>query len=338
MTDYDLFERLDLAISARAELIQADDYAAFRLFAGFYEGFPDLAIDCFARTLVLHGYANSPEESTRLMETATQYLTSRLPWVNCIIQKYRTSPDPDGRRGRVAFGSDPASHVLEHGIWYAIDLLMNQDTSLYLDTRNLRGWLMENSKGKSVLNLFAYTGALGVAALAGDASRVVQVDRSRKFMELARRSCQLNQIELNRMELFEQDFFNTIAQYKRSRELFDLVIVDPPYLSTTGKGRIDLEGDAMRVVNKVRPLVNDGGILVAINNALFQKGTDYLAGLEELCQDGYLKIETIIPVPEDFTGYPATIIAGPPVDPAPFNHPTKIVVLKVKRKAVSAMI
>jgi len=45
-----------------------------------------------------------------------------------------------------------------------------------------------------------------------------------------------------------------------------------------------------------------------------------------------LSIEELILVPPDFTGYPETVLGAPPVDPAPFNHATKIAALKVKRK------
>ena len=72
--------------------------------------------------------------------------------------------------------------------------------------------------------------------------------------------------------------------------------------------------------------------MVAINNALFLSGKDYYALLQDLCADGYLTIEELIPVPPDFTGYPDTMVGAPPVDPAPFNHSTKIAVLGVKRK------
>jgi 23S rRNA (cytosine1962-C5)-methyltransferase len=82
----------------------------------------------------------------------------------------------------------------------------------------------------------------------------------------------------------------------------------------------------------VRPLVDDGGYLVAINNALFLSGKAYIATLETLCADGYLRIEELIPVPDDFTGYPQTRVRAPVTDPAPFNHATKIAVLKVRRK------
>ena len=57
------------------------------------------------------------------------------------------------------------------------------------------------------------------------------------------------------------------------------------------------------LINKVRPLVSDGGTLVTINNALFVSGAAYMAMLETLCADGYLTIEELIPVPQDFLGY-----------------------------------
>jgi 23S rRNA (cytosine1962-C5)-methyltransferase len=78
--------------------------------------------------------------------------------------------------------------------------------------------------------------------------------------------------------------------------------------------------------------VRDGGYLIAINNALFLSGAQYMAELERLCQDGYLAVEALIPAPQDITGYPGTLVSLPPSNPAPFNHPTKIAVLRVKRK------
>jgi 23S rRNA (cytosine1962-C5)-methyltransferase len=82
----------------------------------------------------------------------------------------------------------------------------------------------------------------------------------------------------------------------------------------------------------VRPLVNDSGYLIAINNALYVSGSEYMRTLEALCTDGYLKIKELIPIPDDFTGYPETQIDKPITDPSPFNHSTKIAVLEVKRK------
>jgi 23S rRNA (cytosine1962-C5)-methyltransferase len=54
-----------------------------------------------------------------------------------------------------------------------------------------------------------------------------------------------------------------------------------------------------------------------------------------LCADGYLRIERLVDVAPDCAGYPHTIVGTPPVDPAPFNHSTKIAVLRVRRKDAS---
>ena len=75
-----------------------------------------------------------------------------------------------------------------------------------------------------------------------------------------------------------------------------------------------------------------GGWLVSVNNALYVSGKEYLAMLEDLCADGYLKIAGLIPVPQDFTGYDDTRAGAPITDPTPFNHSTKIALLEVKRK------
>jgi 23S rRNA (cytosine1962-C5)-methyltransferase len=184
-----------------------------------------------------------------------------------------------------------------------------------------------------VLNTFAYTGSLGVAALAGGASRVVHLDRSRVFLNVAKASYTLNGFPIHKADFRTGDFFTQVSHLKRAGERFDCVFVDPPFFSTTGRGTIDLVHASHRVINRVRPLINDGGYLVAINNALFVSGAETVKTLEDLCADGYLSIEELIPVPPDFTGYPRTIARTPPVDPAPFNHSTKIAVLRVRRKA-----
>jgi 23S rRNA (cytosine1962-C5)-methyltransferase len=327
-----LIDRLKLALDARADLLDGESGTAQRLFAGFYEGCPDLVVDLYGSTLVLFDYSESLDVGEQALDVAQDYLLERFSWVNCVIWKRRAARDHDLRRGTVVFGERPDGQINEHGVRYALDLLMTQDASFYLDTRGLRKWLLENAGGWKVLNTFAFTGSLGVAALAGGATRVVQTDRNRQFLALARQSGMLNHLDIGKMILRTADFFSEVARLKREKELFDCVIVDPPFFSSTLKGRVDLVSESVRVINKVRPLIRDGGMLVSINNALFLSGADYISSLEELCKDGYLYIEKLIPVPEGITGFPATIANSPPSDPAPFNHATKIAILKVKRK------
>ena len=259
-------------------------------------------------------------------------MLEEFDWIKAVIVKTRKGNTPQERNGIFIQGEKADDRIRENGIWYAIDLTMNRDTSLYLDTRNLRKWAIENLRKKRVLNTFAYTGSLGVASQAAGAEWVVQTDLSRKFLNVGKTSYTLNGFSIQKKDFQTGDFWAQVNRLKRAGDLFDCIFLDPPFFAETKKGRVDLAKNSARLINKVRPLIDDGGYLVAINNALFLSGADYIHSLERLCEDGYLQIEQLIPVPEDFTGYAETRVSTPPVNPSPFNHSTKIAKLKVRRK------
>jgi 23S rRNA (cytosine1962-C5)-methyltransferase len=323
---------LQTAIAARADLFDEKHQSAFRLFNGFIEGNPDIAIDLYARTVVIHNYAASPATGEILVEKAKDFLRNEFDWLKAIIVKTRNGKSATQKNGIIVYDEKADDRIREHGVWYAVDLTMNRDASLYLDTRSLRAWAIANLAGKTVLNTFAYTGSLGIASQAAGAERVVQTDLNKKFLNIGKTSCTLNGFPVQKKDFITGDFWAVTNQLKRAGEIFDCVILDPPFFADTQKGRVDLNQNSAKLINKVRPLVADGGWLVAINNALFVSGAETMQTLEELCKDGYLEIEALLPVPEDFTGYAGTRIGHPPVDPAPFNHSTKIAVLRVKRK------
>ena len=334
MSSNSVISLLEKALEARASLFDAQHQTAFRLFNGFTEGKPDLVIDLYASTLLIHNYADDRAQGKPLVQQAGTFLQNQLNWLRAGIVKTRKAETQEEKRGQLLFGETPDTKINEHGVWYSIDLTMNRDASFYLDTRNLRKWLIEHMRDKAVLNAFAYTGSLGIAALAGGARRVVQHDLNRQFLNVAKTSCTLNGFSIHRPDFIVTDFFTLVSKFKRTNEFFDCVILDPPFFSTTSKGKVDQVHESARLINKVRPLVNDEGTLVAINNALYVSGKEYTQALDALCKDGYLKIKELIPAPEDSTGYPETRSGTPVTDPAPFNHSTKIAVLEVKRKRV----
>jgi 23S rRNA (cytosine1962-C5)-methyltransferase len=323
---------LEKALAAREPLFDVPHETAFRLLNGFLEGCPSLVIDLYGATVLLHNYADPPEQDQDLLRSAQVYLQRRLPWIRAIVLKTRNAATIQERQGRLVVGAKVDTRVREHGVWYAIDLTMSRDASLYLDTRNLRSWAIQNLRGKSVLNTFAYTGSLGVAAQAAGASRVVHLDLSRSYLNLAKTSYTLNGFPIHKADFQTGDFWQLINRMKRAGEGFDAVFVDPPFFAATRRGVVELQSNYTKLINKVRPLIRDAGYLVAINNALYVSGKAYLEVLKSLCADGYLNIEELIAVPEDYTGYPQTRVATSITDPAPFNHATKIVVLKVRRK------
>lgn len=306
---------------------------AYRLFNGFYEGCPDFTLDLYGRTLVIHDYSKQPDGE--LVREIAAYARSAIDWLEAGIVKTRNGGTQVEKQGKILFGNFPDRKIKEHGVWYAVNLTLNRDASFYLDTANLRKWLLENMRGKSVLNTFAYTGSLGVAATAGGAATVAQTDANRQFLNLAKDSYALNGFPIQKQNFIAQDFYPAIARFKTGKQTFDCVILDPPFFSATPRGKVDLQHESERLINKVRPLINDGGMLIAINNAVFLSGADYMKTLEGICADGYLSIRELISVPEDFIGL--NRVGKPISDPAPFNHSTKIAVLDVKKKQGRAM-
>ena len=328
--DRSLIHQLKDAIAARQSLLGVAHESATRLFSGFSEGCPDLVVDLYAATVVLHNYADPPDLGRRAIDAALEAVSVCLPWVHAVVVKTRNSQIPADRAGVLEFGDRPDAQVRENGRHYALDLRLHQDCTLYLDTRNARRWATERLQGKTALNAFAYTGSLGVAALGGGAARVVQLDRSRQFLEIARQSYSLNHFPIRKHDFIVADFFRETARLRRQHLTFDCVFLDPPFFSAGVGGTVDQEQSGARLINKARPLVAPGGQLVAINNALYVSGAEYMRTLEGACLDGHVEIEELLPVPPDFVGMVPVGDAAPIRNPAPFNHSTKIAILRMR--------
>jgi len=322
-------ERIKQAVQKR--LVSEGLPEAHRLFNGYTEGCPGLVLERYGPALVVFD-SRPPGEMDHLINQAVDWLTNEITNLSAVLLKQRRSPDEAHRKGRLISGTILPEQITELGITYALDLRLNQDASFYVDTRNLRRWLSENMLGCQVLNTFAYTGSLGVAAGFGGACHVFQTDINKRFLNVAEQSWSLNSLAPNSVTHLKGDFFRVAGRMRNQGQLFDCVILDPPFFSITDGGKVDLQHETTRLVNKVRSLVAHEGWLVVINNALYLSGLDFMSELEQLCLSEYLSLHQIVPAPQDVTGYPDTIITSPPADPSPFNHTTKIAILKVFRK------
>jgi 23S rRNA (cytosine1962-C5)-methyltransferase len=333
LVEQTLVSLLNDAFERRQPLIDPLHCSALRLFNGFSEGCPDLVIDLYGETAVLQNFADPAARAEPLVHAAQGTLQTSFPWLKAGLIKTRNSQSYRERCGILAFGQQATRKICEHGLWYAIDLTLHQDCSFYLDTRNLRKWALEHLRGRAVLNAFAYTGSLGVAALAGGAERVVQLDRTQHFLDVARASYALNDLPVHANDFVRADFFHEAGRLRRLKHSFDCVFLDPPFFASSSAGLVDQESGSARLINKVRPLVARGGYLVTINNALYVSGRAYMQVLESLCMDGHLEITELIPVPQDFIGLSPLRHSAPITDPAPFNHSTKIAVLRIRRES-----
>ncbi len=319
-----LLDLLDKAIQKRAPFFDEKHESAFRLFNGFLEGYPDVAIDFYAKSLLIHWYGK--EECIDIITFIQHELCSRFDWIENVLVKSRASKVKSEQNGCYLLQNKKTSWIKEDGVRYSVDLTMNRDASLYLDTRSVRSWLKKESKGKEILNTFAYTGSLGVAAVAGGAKRVVQCDLNKSFLNVAKTSHTLNGFPIVKSDFQAGDFWKHMNALKRRGEQFDTVIVDPPFFAETKGGRVDLAESTKSMINKVRPLVKNGGTILFVNNALFVSGEQLTSALDGL-YDEWLSFGGRIEVDSDFLGDGDFVS-----DPAPYNHSTKITLIKVTHR------
>ena len=192
----------------------ADGRNMLRLVNGFSENAGKMTVELFAHTAVISDHSESGT-FFRSAPELSELIRQLFPEVAAVVAKWRYSPVRRECRGVLVYGSVTDREIIEHGVKYPVDLMLNQDNSFYGDTRNLRRFLLENSSGKRVLNTFAYTGSLGVAALAGGAETVIQCDLSAKFMVASLTGCRLNGLDETRMQLIEGNFFPVVAKLKK---------------------------------------------------------------------------------------------------------------------------
>jgi len=132
--------------------------------------------------------------------------------------------------------SGRASHeftVREHGLAFRVNLDDYLDTGLFLDHRAARRRVGKAAAGKRLLNLFCYTGAFSVHAAAGGAALTESVDLSATYLAWAGRNLEANGVSGPHHRLVRADVFEHL---RRSRDTFDLVVLDPPTLSRSKAG------------------------------------------------------------------------------------------------------
>ena len=158
--------------------------------------------------------------------------------------------------------------VEENGLKFLVNLSDYLDTGLFLDHRITRKMLMDEAKGKKVLNLFAYTGSFSVYAAAGEAEEVVTVDLSNTYIDWAKKNFEANFLVDHRKYKFE---VADVKQYLQTLtpNTFDLVIMDPPTFSNSKKMKdfLDIQKDHVELINQTFRAMKPGGVLYFSNNA-----------------------------------------------------------------------
>ena len=165
--------------------------------------------------------------------------------------------------------------VRENGLRFIINASDYLDTGLFLDHRNTRQMVREQSAGKKVLNLFAYTGSFSVYAAAGGAAETLTIDLSNTYLQWADRNLTLNGFSGPQHRLLQADVMDWLRE--RPTERWDLIVVDPPTFSNSKRmvGTLDIQRDHVWLLNMAVKHVAPGGeICFSTNNRGFKLDKD----------------------------------------------------------------
>jgi 23S rRNA (cytosine1962-C5)-methyltransferase len=273
--------RLAQSIALRERVIPPDT-DGYRVVNAEGDFLPGLVVDRYGSVLAVQSTTEGTERARPLWLPA---LEAAFPGAT-IVQRN----DLASRRGEglpladevLAGGTVPARAAFrERGLTFLADLSGGQKTGFFLDQRENRHVVRRLAAGRRVLNLFSYSGAFGVAALAGGAAHVVQVDVSEPALALARENHRANAQAVDEpgspATTVAADVFEDLRVRVAAGESWDLIVTDPPAFAKR-KSDVDRACRGYKDLNRLAfRLLAPGGLLLActcsgaVSADLFQK-------------------------------------------------------------------
>ena len=323
-----LSELLSAAYAARRALLArcaSEGTNAYRLFHGSAEGYDGLAIDRYGDALLVQTF-HQPLQDGELAEIESFYLALQ-PDMAVFYN------DRSARHSRVSNPLSPEALALaeqprtfcELGVNYRFRARHSgQDPWLFLDLRAGRRRVIQEAKGKSVLNFFAYTCGVGIAAAVAGAREVINIDFAESALAVGKENAGLNRIPIS-VRFIKSNFFPAARQYagigqdpvvrrkklpafpKLAAQQFDLVFLDPPRYAKSMFGVVDLVNDYAAVFKPALLATAEGGAIYCCNNVAQVERMAWLDQLERSARKAgrpILDVEWIEPE-EDFPSHDA---------------------------------
>ncbi len=342
MSETTLSNLIELAFSKREILFKTlhdEKTDTYRIFHGVNEGQAGVTIDRYGSQVLVQSFYETLREDELL--TIEKAIHKGLGFEASLVYNDRSSgKNPESRISK----NNPEKPIAENepcfsneiGIQHAVRAdYQGQDPLLFLDMRAGRRFVLNNCKGLSVLNLFAYTCGIGTCAAVGGANEIWNVDFAGSALDVGKQNLKLNGTAKEHVKFIQEDFFPVIRQlaglpvggrgkakkkkYQRfnPRE-FDLVFLDPPRWAKSPFGTVDLVRDYQSVFKPALLTVAQGGRIICTNHVPKVTSIDWLNLLKRCAEKAGRppkQIDVIIPE-ADF--------------PSPDgNHPLKIAVIEV---------
>lgn len=221
-------QRMQSALAMRESIGVANnpDNNTYRLIHGEGDNLPGLIIDCYGTTAVMQAHSVGMHVCReQICKALIEVMGDRIK--NVYYKSETTLPFKAelGQENGFIYGHTDNNTAVENSLSFHVDWLKGQKTGFFVDQRENRSLLEHYAKGKSVLNMFCYTGGFSVYAMRGGANIVHSVDSSAKAIELTNHNVAMNFPNDNRHEAFCEDAFKYLDDNDKK---YDLIVLDPP--------------------------------------------------------------------------------------------------------------
>ena len=264
------YNKLLSALQMRQSIGIADSPTnnTYRLVHGEGDGLPGLIIDCYGKTAVLQAHSVGMHYVRKDIAAALkEVMGERIE--NIYYKSETTLPykaelnageaeEADGLKNGFLYGGSNENTAIENGLKFHVDWLRGQKTGFFVDQRENRSLLERYAKGKSVLNMFCYTGGFSFYAMRGGASAVHSVDSSAKAIELTNANVELNFPGDTRHKAFCEDAFKFL---EHEGDKYDIIVLDPPAFAKHRAALRNALKGYTRLNVKAFEHIKNGGIL-----------------------------------------------------------------------------
>lgn len=242
-----------------------DTTTAFRLFNGEGDGVGGLIIDLYLDHAVFSWYNETLYQKKAMIVQAFQEV---FPEIIGAYEKVRF--DGNYPESQLLYGEVAAEPTLvqENGITFATYLNEGLMTGIFLDQKEVRGALVNGlATGKTLLNMFSYTGAFSVAAAMGGSGRTTSVDLAKRSVPKTKEQFEVNGIDPETQNIHVMDTFEYFKYAKRKGLIFDIVVLDPPSFARNKKKTFSVAKNYGELIEDSVDLLTKDGFIIASTNA-----------------------------------------------------------------------
>jgi len=261
-------ERLQQALKLR-NFFDANKTNAYRMVNGENDGFPGMVVDRYNDILVLKVYTSAWFPYLKILVGLLEEMAGPRRILLQLSRHVQRISEKGYQENQMLLGPHLEKPVRfrENGLSFEADLLHGQKTGFFLDQRDNRQKVREMAEGRSVLNVFSYTGAFSVYAVAGGAQSVLEIDVNAQAQAASLKNWELNfgsdENQKGRLSQIKGDAFEQLATLKREGRQFDLVILDPPAFASRKQNKQNALQAYLRLAKTGAQCTREGGLLVA---------------------------------------------------------------------------